>query len=119
MLTFFLLSGIRVGRVKKEIPTLVFSCRYCKIFKNSFFIGVLPHVHYYTFPKFYVIIEFSSDVFGYKISIFHISCANALFSFITLVLESQAHGYFIFVFIIKFLVSVTFGCITTSAPALY
>ena len=56
----------------------------------------------------------SLDVFGYKIDIFHISCAIALFSFITLVLESGLHGYFVFVFILKFLVSITFTRITTS-----
>ena len=54
------------------------------------------------------------DIFGYKIDIFHISCAIALFSFITFVLESGLHGYFVFVFILKFLVSITFARITTS-----
>ena len=55
----------------------------------------------------------SLDVFGYKIDIFHISCAIALFSFITLVLKLWVHGYLVVVFIPEFLVSVTFACITT------
>ena len=42
--------------IKKDTPTQVFSCEYCKIFKKSFFYRT-PPVHY-TFPKFYVIIEF-------------------------------------------------------------
>ena len=45
-------------------------------------------------------------------NIFHISCA--LFSFITLVLESGVHGYFVLVFIPKFLVSITFARIAMS-----
>ena len=65
----------------------------------------------YTFSKFYVMIEFL-DVFGYKINIFHISCTIALIS-------SIDHGYFVLVFTPKFLVSVTFACITTSAPELF
>ena len=44
----------------------------------------------------------------------HISCDIALFSFITLVLESGLHGYFVYVFILKFLVSITFARITMS-----
>ena len=52
------------------------------------------------------------DVFGYKINIFHISCTIAFIS-------SIDHGYFVLVFTPKFLVSVTFACITTSAPELF
>ena len=60
---------------------------------------------------------YSLDISWYKIDIFHISCVIALFSFITL-LELVFHGYVVLVFIPKFLVSVTFVRITTSAPAL-
>ena len=35
----------------------------------------------------------SLNVFGYKIDVFHISSAIALFFFITLVLELWVHGY--------------------------
>ena len=39
----------------------------------------------------------TSDVFGYKIDIFHISCVIALFSFVTLVLEQEDHCYFVYI----------------------
>ena len=61
----------------------------------------------------------SLDVFGHKIYIFNISYAIALLSFITLVLELEVHGYSVLVFILKFLVSVTFVRITTLALALF
>ena len=44
-----------------------------------------------------VMIEF----FDTKLTCFHISCTIALFSFITLVLESGVHSYFVLVFIPK------------------
>ena len=43
----------------------------------------------------------------------------ALFSIITLVLDSGVHGYFVLVFIPKFLVSVTFARLTKSAQLLF
>ena len=66
---------------------------------------------------FYVMIGF----FGcfWVIDLFHISCTIALFSFITLVLESGIHSYFLLVFIPKFLVNITFARTSTSAPALF
>ena len=42
--------------LKKETPAQVFSCKYCEVFNNSLFYRANP-VHY-TFPKFYVMIEF-------------------------------------------------------------
>ena len=71
----------------------MFPCEYCEMFKYSFLYRTSP-VHY-TFPRFYVIefLEFS----GYKIDIFHISCTIALFSFITLVLESEVDCYFVYI----------------------
>ena len=54
-----------------------------------------PPVHY-TFPKFYVMIEFLG-IFGYKIDIIGISCAITSFSFIALVLESEVHCYFAYI----------------------
>ena len=39
--------------IKKETPTQVYSCEYCKTFKSSFFRTLV----YYTFPKFYVMID--------------------------------------------------------------
>ena len=88
--------------------------KYLWILRNYWeqFFYRAPSAHY-TFQNFYVMID-SLDVFGYKIDIFQISCAIALFSFITLVLESGVHGYFVLVFILKFLVSITFARITTS-----
>ena len=60
------------------------------------------------------------DVFGYKINAIHISCAVALFSFITLVLESEGVcSYFVLVFVPKFLVRVTFACLTKPAQVLF
>ena len=54
------------------------------------------------------------EFFVYKNDVFHISCAIALFPFITLVLESRVHGYFALVSIPKFLISITFAPTTTS-----
>ena len=94
--------------IKKEIPTQVFSCECCKIFKNSFLV-----------EHFLFIILLRDDriiwtSLGSKLA-FHISCTIALFSFI-----SGVHSYFLLVFIPKFLVSVTsFARISTSAPALF
>ena len=85
------------------------SCFLKKSLRTAFFV---EHIKVcYTFSKFYVMIEFL-DVFGYKIDIFHISCTIALIS-------SMDHGYSVLVFTPKFLVSVTFACITTSAPELF
>ena len=90
----------------------VFSCEYCKIFKNSLLV-----------EHFQFIILLCDDRILWtslrtKLTRF-IFLAPLLFSFITLVLESRLHSYFVLVFIAKFLVSVTFAGITTSAPALF
>ena len=61
------------------------------MFKYSFFYRT-PPVHY-TFQKFYVMIEF----LGYNIDTFHIYCAIALFSFVTLVLGYEFHCYFVYI----------------------
>ena len=79
---------------------------FLKYLRTAFFVEHLT-VHY-TFSKFYVIIDFL-DV---KIDIFHISCAIALISF-------MVHAYSVLVFTPKFLVSVSFARITTSALALF
>ena len=97
--------------IEKETPTQVFFCEYCEIIENSVFIEQL--LLFILFRNFCVMIEFFGR-FGYKIDIFHISCAIALFSFITLVLKSALHGYFAFVFILNFLVSITFARIAMS-----
>ena len=73
----------------------------------------MPTVHY-TFPKFYVMIEFFGGLWLQNLS-FHISRVIALLSFITL-LESVFYGYFMLVFV---LISITFVRITTVAPALF
>ena len=77
-------------------------CFLKKFLRTAFFVEHLT-VHY-TFSKFYVMIDFL-DVFGYKIDIFHISCAIALISF-------MVHAYSVLVFTPKFLVSVSFARIT-------
>ena len=87
---------------------LQYRCFLKKFLRTAFFVEHLT-IHY-TFSKFYVMIDFL-DVFGYKIDIFHISCAIALIS-------SMVHAYSVLVFTPKFLVSVSFARITTSAPAL-
>ena len=51
--------------------------------------------------------------------VFHISCTIALFSFVTLVLESEVHGYFVLVFILKLLVSETFARLAIPTQALF
>ena len=72
------------------------------IYFNTHILKVLKLLNYYTFPKFYVMIKH----FGclcVENDVFHISCTIALFSFITLVLESKVHSYFALVSIPKFL----------------
>ena len=49
---------------------------------------------------------------GTKLIFFRIFCAIALIFFITLVLELEVHGYFVLVFISKFLASITFARFT-------
>ena len=85
----------------------MFSFEYCEISKCSFSYRTPPVD--YTFSKFYVIIEFL-DVFGDKIDIFHISCAIALFSFISLVLKLEIYCYFVYIFFFmpKVLLCVTY-----------
>ena len=73
---------------------------------------------HYTFSKFYVMIELFARSWVQN-DAFHISCTTALFSFITLVLESGVHGYFVLVFIPKFLVSETFSRLTIPTQALF
>ena len=93
--------------IKKEIPIQVFSCEYCiaKFLRTAVLWNTFC---YYTFPKFYVMIELFGRLWVQN-DVFHISCAIALFSFITLMLESKVHGYFLLVPILRFLVSVTFA----------
>ena len=99
--------------IKKEIPIQVFSCEYCiaKFLRTAVLWNTF---YYYTFPKFYVMIELFGRLWVQN-DIFHISCTIALFSFITLVLELGVHGYFVLVFKLKFLVSVTFARLTKPA----
>ena len=70
-------AGLKVCVFIKQL----FSCEYSETLKTDLF---------YRTP----------DNFGYKIDVFHIPCAIALFSFITL-LESVFHGYSVLVFIPK------------------
>ena len=98
--------------IKTQIPpTQVFSCEYCEIIKNNFF---KEHLLLIILFRNFIWWWNSLDVFGYKIDIFHIFCAIALIFFIIQVLESGVHGYFVLVFIPKFLVSITFARFTMS-----
>ena len=51
--------------------------------------------------------------------VFHISGTIALFFFKTLVLESGVHGYFVLVFLPKFLVSLVFAHLAKPAQVLF
>ena len=97
--------------IKKRIPTQVFSCEYCEIFTNSFLVELFLFIKLLRDDR--ILWTF------WVIDMFHISCTIALFSFITLVLESGIHSYFLLVFIPKFLVNITFARTSTSAPALF
>ena len=101
--------------IKKKIPTEVFTCEYCiaNFLRTAFLWNTFC---YYTFPKFYVMIELFGRLWVQN-DVFHISCTIALFSFITLVLESKVRSYFVLVSISKFLVSVTFARLAKAAQA--
>ena len=98
--------------IEKETPTQVFFCEYCEIIGNRFFIE--QFLLTILFQNFYMILRRLRTSLASKLKIFHISCAIALFSFITLVLKSGVYDYFILVCILKYLISITLTCITTS-----
>ena len=68
----------------------MFFCECWEMFKYSFLYRT--HLVHYTFQKFYV----KKELPRYKIDIFQISCAIALF-FIILVLEWEVHYYFVYI----------------------
>ena len=76
--------------IERETPTQMFFCEYCEIFKNSFLWNTFCSLY---FSKIYVMIEFSGCL-RVQNYIFHVSCANGLFFFITLVLELGIYSYF-------------------------
>ena len=84
-----------INFIKKRPQHRCFPANIAKCLSTAFYIEHFVPIHY-TFQNFYVIIE-SFRFFGYKIDIFHSSCATALFSFITLLLESEVHCYFVFI----------------------
>ena len=94
--------------LKKRLQHRCFAVNTAKLWRLAFLVEHLTVD--YTFPKFYVMVK-SLDVFGYKTDIFHIFFLIAL-------IFSMVHGYSVLVFTPKFLVSVTFARITTSAQAL-
>ena len=71
---------------------------------------------HYTFLKFYIMIEFFG-CFWAEIDIFHIYCTFIFLNNCGVSVRSQ--WFLGLIFISKFLVSVTFTRITTSAPALF
>ena len=86
---------VLINFIKKRPQHRCFPANIAKCLSTAFYIEHFVPIHY-TFQNFYVIIEFFR-FFGYKIDIFHSSCAAALFSFITLLLESEVHCYFVFI----------------------
>ena len=84
-----------INFTKKTLQHRCFPANIAKWLSTAFYIEHFVPIHY-TFHNIYVMIEFFRFV-GYKIDIFHISCVTALFSFITLVLESEVHCYFVFI----------------------
>ena len=84
-----------INFIKKRPQHRCFPANIAKCLSTAFYIEHFVPIHY-TFQNFYVIIEFFR-FFGYKIDIFHSSCATALFSFITLLSESKVHCYFVFI----------------------
>ena len=92
--------------IKRKTPAQAFSCKHYEIFKNKFFYGT-PPVHY-TFPKFYVMVEFFGCLWIQKrdFSYFLYHCFIHFHNSVAL-------------FIPKFLVSVPLVHITISAPALF
>ena len=82
-----------INLIKNRLQHSCFPVNIPKCLSTAFYIKHFVPIHY-TFQNFYVMIKFFR-FFGYKIDIFHIPCA--LFSFITLVLESEVHCYFVFI----------------------
>ena len=97
--------------IEKETLTQVFFCEYCEIIENSFFIEHLLLI--ILFRNFYVMIEFFGRLWVQNWYFSYFLCHCFVFFFITLVLESGVHGYFVLVFILKFLVRITFARSTT------
>ena len=79
--------------IKKRLQHRCFPANIAKQLRTAFYIEYFVPIHY-TFQNFLVKIELFGFC-GYKTDIFHISCATAFFSFITLVLESEVHCYFV------------------------
>ena len=93
--------------IKKEVVSQAFSCEFCEIFINSFLVERLL----------FIILLCDDRIFwtslDTKLTCFMFLVLIALFSFITLALESGVYSYFVLVFTPKFLLSVTFARITT------
>ena len=87
---FFLIDFI-----KNRLQYRCFPVNIAKCLSTSFYKEPFVSIHY-TFQNFYVMIEFFG-FFGYKVDIFHISCATALSSFITVLLESEVHCSFVYI----------------------
>ena len=84
-----------INFIKKRLQHRCFPVNVAQSLSTAFHIEHFVLIHY-TFQNFYVMIE-SFRFFGYKIDVFHISCATALFSFIILVLELEVHCYFVII----------------------
>ena len=84
-----------INFIKKRLQYWCFPASIPKCLSTAFNIEHFVSIHF-TFQNIYVMTEFFW-FFRCKIDIFHISCATALFSFITLVLESEVHCYFVYI----------------------
>ena len=99
--------AIFTGKKLQETPTQVFSCEYCEMFKYSFLYRTPVH---YTFPKFYVMIEFfESPNLGTKLIFSYFLCHCFVFLHNSRVRIGSSF---------LFRVSVTFTRIRTTAPSL-
>ena len=92
------------------------ACEYCQIFKDSFFYRT-PPVHY-TFPKFYVMMEFFRRLWEQN---WHFSCflCHCFIFLYNCSVRIGVHGFSVLVFIPKLLVSGTFARNTRSALAIF
>ena len=96
--------------LKKKHQHMYFSVNIAKLLRTVFFIEHLLLI--ILFRNFYVMIEFLGRLWVQNWYFSYFLCRFFLL-FITLVLESGVHGYFVLVFILRFFVSITFARITT------
>ena len=89
--------------IKKRLQHKCFPVNIAKCLSTAFYIEHFVPIHYTLYihyteflcdDRILLILWVQEKNFGF---FFHTSCATALFSFITLVLESEVHCYFVFI----------------------